>query len=96
MSYLVDTNILLEILLRQPKGQKCQEFLLANAGNLVVSDFSLHSIGVVTFRAKREDLFSRFLTDLLPGMELLGLDIVGHAAIPTAGTFNWISTTPTS
>lgn len=45
--FLVDTNIFLEILPGQEKKTICKEFLDDNAGNLNISDFSLHSLGVI-------------------------------------------------
>ncbi len=48
--YLLDTNIFLEILLGQEKKDECKKFLIANEDNIFISDFSLHSIGVILFR----------------------------------------------
>jgi predicted nucleic acid-binding protein len=50
MMFLVDTNIFLEILLTQDKKAICKKFLDKNIGNLHITDFSLHSIGVILFR----------------------------------------------
>jgi len=50
---LVDTNIFLEILLGQPNKERCKEFLQENSGQCSLSDFSLHSIGVIAFRGRR-------------------------------------------
>ncbi len=44
--YLIATNIFLEILLKQKRKEKCKKFLNANLGQLHISDFSLHSIGL--------------------------------------------------
>ncbi len=44
---LIDTNIFLEILLDQEKKNICKEFLNYNIDHLFLSDFSLHSIGVI-------------------------------------------------
>ncbi|HHS50127.1 MAG TPA: type II toxin-antitoxin system VapC family toxin [candidate division Zixibacteria bacterium] len=70
---LVDTNIFLEILLNQDKSPECKEFLKSNIGNLAVSDFSLHSIGVILFRFGKEDIYSKFTVDMLPRVLLLSL-----------------------
>jgi len=48
--FLVDTNVFLEILLSQEKEETCKSFLDDNIGKLHVTDFSLHSIGVIPFR----------------------------------------------
>lgn len=71
--YLIDTNIFLEILLGQEKKSRCKEFLEQHIGNLSLSDFSLHSIGVILFRYGKEDLFEHFLDDILPSIEILSL-----------------------
>ncbi len=71
--FLVDTNIFLEILLRQDKREICKEFLNNNIGNLHITDFSLHSIGVILFRYSKEEIFQRFVEDFMPNIELLSL-----------------------
>ena len=71
--YLVDTNIFLEILLRQAKSQDCKDFLINNVGELSFTDFSLHSIGVILFRQREDDLFLKFLDDMLPKIHLVTL-----------------------
>ena len=40
---LADTNVFLEILLKQAKSQACKDFLNENIENLGITDFSLHS-----------------------------------------------------
>jgi predicted nucleic acid-binding protein len=54
--YLVDTNVFLEILLTQEKQDACRKFLETNVGSLFISDFSLHSIGVILFRNNKEEI----------------------------------------
>ena len=71
--YLVDTNIFLEILLKQDKSQDCKDFLGNNLDQLNITDFSLHSIGVILFRQKEDELFSKFLIDTLPKVHLTAL-----------------------
>jgi predicted nucleic acid-binding protein len=68
--YLVDTNIFLEILLIQEKQKACKKFLEANVGSLHISDFSLHSIGVILFK---EEIFTKFLKDIIPNLEITTL-----------------------
>ncbi len=49
-------------------------FLLDNnIGNLNITDFSLHSIGVILFRYGKEDVFQKFIEDVLPNITLLSL-----------------------
>lgn len=64
MKYLVDTNIFLEVLLNQEKKVKCKKFLNDHAEQIYLSDFSLHSIGVILFRYNRTDIFDKFVEDL--------------------------------
>ena len=73
MNSLVDTNIFLEILLNQNASQKCQSFLNDQAGASWMSDFSLHSLGVLLFRKGKADLFQRFVNDVLPQFSILTL-----------------------
>jgi predicted nucleic acid-binding protein len=73
MSYLVDTNIFLEILLEQEKKEICKDFLESNIGEIFISDFSLHSIGVILFKYNKVKLFSTFLEDTLDKIEILTL-----------------------
>lgn len=64
MNYLADTNIFLEILLNQNKTEACKSFLQSGTGNIFISDFSLHSIGVILFRKKNIELYERFVLDI--------------------------------
>lgn len=73
--YLIDTNIFLEILLKQKRKEKCKKFLNASLGQLHISDFSLHSIGVILFRKRRANAFQKFIDDSLPNMKLLSLPV---------------------
>ena len=79
--YLVDTNIFLEILLDQDNCEKCREFLENNPGTLFISDFSLHSIGVILFRNGKEDAFQAFLDEILGNIETLSLAEHSYAAL---------------
>ena len=71
--FLVDTNIFLEILLGQEKKTICKEFLDHNAGNLNISDFSLHSLGVILFRSDKEEVFRHVIEDVFPKIAVLSL-----------------------
>jgi predicted nucleic acid-binding protein len=81
MSFLVDTNVFLEILLDQSGRAKCEQFLQQNSGTLAIADFSLHSIGMIALRHRQIKLFSDFLADSLPNLELLHLDRIGFPAV---------------
>ena len=63
--YLVDTNVWLERLLDQDKSEIVSRFLdTIPLGNFFVSDFAIHSIGVILSRYKKLSLFEKFLNDL--------------------------------
>lgn len=73
MKYLIDTNIFLEILLKQKKRNACKKFLNLHKEHICISDFSLHSIGVILFRQKKKNIFQKFLNDLLPDIKIISL-----------------------
>lgn len=63
--YLVDTNVWLERLLDQERSAEVGRFLSQTpAGRLLVSDFTLHSIGIILTKLGQEDAFLRFVNDL--------------------------------
>ncbi|MDQ1354225.1 MAG: hypothetical protein QG657_4534 [Acidobacteriota bacterium] len=72
---LIDTNILLEILLKQDKKDDCKDFMVRNAWKIHMTDFSLHSIGVICFRYGKEKIFQNFLEDILPLVDLVTLPL---------------------
>ena len=66
--YLIDTNILLEILLSQEHAKEAKHFLdHTPRESLYLSDFSLHSIGLMLLRRQMGDVFINFVQDLLIG-----------------------------
>ncbi|MBC8525555.1 MAG: hypothetical protein H8D22_01590 [Candidatus Cloacimonetes bacterium] len=42
-------------------------------GNISISDFTLHSIGVILFRQKKERIFTRFVSDTLSKIDIVSL-----------------------
>lgn len=76
--YLIDTNVFLEVLLTQERRESCKKFLEKNIGNLYVSDFSLHSIGVILFRNDKEKIFQRFANDVLPNVKIITLSKISY------------------
>jgi len=77
--YLVDTNVWLERLLDQEKSEITSRFFdLIPTDELFVSDFSIHSIGVILSRLKKFDVFEKFIDDLFVNgqLEQLSLDAV--------------------
>jgi predicted nucleic acid-binding protein len=75
--FLVDTNIWLEQLLDQEKSAIVNHlFKLLPAENIFISDFSLHSIGVILSRLSKLVVFEQFIDDLFINaqIEILTLD----------------------
>ena len=68
--FLIDTNIFLEILLNQDKTLICKDFLNKNIKDLNISDFSLHSIGVILFRNNSAHVFNEFFKDVVINIRL--------------------------
>ena len=63
--YLLDTNIWLEHLLGQERSEEVRDLLENIPGHrLCVTDFSLHSIGLIMCRLSEHDSFLRFVDDL--------------------------------
>ena len=91
MKLLVDTNIFLEILLEQARAEEAKGLLTkTDAHDLFVSDFSLHSIGLILLRRNKSDAFRKFLADMLLGaaaVALLNADEM-EAVADHAGAFN--------
>jgi predicted nucleic acid-binding protein len=92
MKLLVDTNIFLEVLLEQARADEARKFLAkADAHDFFISDFSLHSIGVILLRRKKADAFRKFLADMVAGagtmVAVLNADEV-EAVADHAATFN--------
>jgi len=73
--FLIDSNIFLEILLKQKKKEECKRFLAGNIDALYITDFSLHSIGVILFKYGNEKIFVKFAEDVLPNVKVITLPI---------------------
>jgi uncharacterized protein len=74
--YLVDTNIWLERLLDQARSQEVGDFLeRIPADCLYVTDFTLHSIGIVLVKLGEGDAFLNFVKDVITdgGVRLAGM-----------------------
>lgn len=66
MIYLLDTNIWLELLLEQENATQVREFLATVEGQeLVISEFSLYSIGVILTRRNKDDALRDFISDTI-------------------------------
>lgn len=81
---LVDTNVFLEILLAQPNKENCKHFLRENSVFCALSDFSLHSIGVITFRVRRAHAYRVFIQDTLPSVAVMHLSKHAYASVVDA------------
>ncbi len=76
MKFLVDTNIWLELLLGQEKSKIVSLFLeQVSLDDVFVSDFAIHSIGVILSKKKKTDVFSEFLDDLFVNGQLQQLSL---------------------
>jgi uncharacterized protein len=70
---LIDTNIFLEVLLEQKRWKLCEEVLRKHKGESALTDFALHSIGIVLLGRQESALFNAFLDDVLVRNDLLTL-----------------------
>lgn len=62
--YLVDTNVWLERLLDQERSEEVGRFLAHTPSErLFITDFALHSVGVVLSRLNRRDALLQFVRD---------------------------------
>ena len=68
---LIDTNIFLELLLDQDKAGNVEKFF-NNASNrdIYISDFYLHSIGVILNHLRFDNVFIEFVKDVIINGEL--------------------------
>ena len=83
--FLVDTNVFLEILLKQDRSEISKNFLDSNIGSLSITDFSLHSIGVILFKYGKRDVLEKFIEDILPYIRLVSLPIELYSEIAATG-----------
>ncbi len=68
MRLLVDTNIFLEVLLAQARSDEAKELLAkTDSHDLFITDFSLHSIGLLLLRRGQAAAFRDFLSDMIIG-----------------------------
>jgi len=66
MKLLIDTNIFLEVILEQEKAKEAQALLSqVEKHEFFISDYSLHSIGLLLFRRRQHEVFRRFLEDMI-------------------------------
>lgn len=64
--FLLDTNIFLEILMEQERAEAAKDlFTRISPSRLFITDFSLHSLGVLLFRRNQHQVYERFVDDAL-------------------------------
>ena len=80
--FLSDTNIFLEVLLSGDNSESCKAFLLKNIGRIHISDFSLHSIGVILFRQRQEMVFKDFFEDISENTHIISLSKESYVKLP--------------
>ena len=65
---LLDTNVWLEMLLRQERSAEARSLLEAiPLAEVTITDFSVHSIGIILTNARKDEDFGKFLSDVLQG-----------------------------
>ena len=69
MKLLLDTNIFLEVILDQERADEARTLLSEIEGHeFFISDYSLHSIGLLLFRRGKHEVFRQFLRDMILGV----------------------------
>ncbi|GIV21424.1 MAG: hypothetical protein KatS3mg023_3175 [Armatimonadota bacterium] len=64
MRLLIDTNVFLEVFLNQEQAEAARSLLsMVGEHDMFLSDFSLHTIGVVLFRKRLYRMFQDFVQD---------------------------------
>ncbi|NWF92174.1 MAG: type II toxin-antitoxin system VapC family toxin [Syntrophaceae bacterium] len=91
MRLLIDTNIFLEVLLGQTNEREVRS-LLEKIGEhqFFLSDYSLHSIGLLLFRRNQHEIFGQFLREMISNAVIivsLSLNEIG-SIIEVAKRFN--------
>jgi predicted nucleic acid-binding protein len=69
MNLLLDTNIFLEVILEQERVHEARTLLSkVEEHEFFISDYSLHSIGLLLFRREKPEVFRQFLKDMILGV----------------------------
>jgi predicted nucleic acid-binding protein len=73
--FLIDTNIFLSIILEEESTRNCRTVILRESGNMLITDFALHTIGVKLLgtRRKNPEAFKNFLEKILKIAQVSGL-----------------------
>ncbi|HWQ36197.1 MAG TPA: PIN domain-containing protein [Blastocatellia bacterium] len=89
MRLLIDTNIFLEILLNQTHADEAKDFLRkGDQHEFFITDFALHSIGLILLRQRKPEVFRQFLNDMIvnAGITQLSLSPLEMEQVITAAT----------
>jgi len=71
MTFLLDSNIWLELLFEQSRAEEVRLFLETTPmAQFAISEFSVHSVGIALTRSGLDDAFVRFVSDTLEGTAL--------------------------
>ncbi|WP_141266874.1 PIN domain-containing protein [Thermodesulfovibrio sp. Kuro-1] len=76
--YLIDTNIILELLLNQTRADEVDKFFRnIQLEKLNLTDFSLFSLGIILIKKRQSVIFTEIINDLLlnGGIQLLRLSL---------------------
>jgi len=66
MKLLLDTNIFLEVILNQEQAASVRRVLeRPDEHDFFITDYSLHSIGLLLFRRKLHSVFDSFINDII-------------------------------
>lgn len=87
MRVLIDTNIFLEIILWQEKAAEARSLLeRVEDYEFFITDYSLHSIGLLLFRLGRHESFQDFLEDMVvrAGTSLISLLVEDMTSVTQA------------
>jgi len=87
---LVGTNVFLELLLGQAKAQEARRLLeRTDVHQLFVSNYALHSIGLILLRRRQAGIFRQLLSDVAAGMTMVSLALEElQEVIDAAANFN--------
>jgi uncharacterized protein len=76
MRLLIDTNIFLEILLEQSRAEEAKELLRkVDRHDFFISDFALHSVGLLLLRQRKPEVFRSFLSDMISNAGIIQLGL---------------------
>ena len=76
MRLLIDTNVFLEILLEQRRAEEAKDLLRkVDQHDFFISDFALHSVGLLLLRQRKPEVFRSFLSDMISNAGIIQLGL---------------------